>query len=554
MSSAFGLTKPFNLSPSAPMPVVTLSSGATRGFSFCQFVNKVGLYHLCMYTRKLLGPTVSAAIALIVVTNFCIVRILGNHGTMAGDLVSGVWPIALTSTIAVILVMSSLYHALQELVTELELRQQRANEEAQRDPLTSLANRRVFEERLQQAIVRYKRDGERFSVLMLDLDNFKRINDLLGHQAGDELLKMAAGRLQRLVRQTDTVARFGGDEFLILQSSVATTGTVRRLCTRISLQLGAIYKLTGREVRLPASVGAVVATDQLDEASDYIRAADMALYAAKAAGRNCYRFFTHELDAEARRRDELETDLRKALHTGSGVSVHFQPQLDVHGEVVGVESLLRWTHPNLGLIPASEAIAIAEDCGLISRVSELVFRQAARFARAHPRLSVAVNLSPLQFEREGSLCKDLLTLAIEEGVSPHQLELEITEQLFMRLDTGCEHQMEQLRNAGFRLSLDDFGTGYSSLSYLGRFKVDRLKLDRTFVAATAEENITLIRAAVTFAHSIGLEVVAEGIESPLHHSIAFEAGCDTVQGNYYARPMATDELDRFLAVQCRAAA
>lgn len=503
---------------------------------------------------KLLGPMVSAAVALIVVTNYCIVLILGNQGTIASDLVSAVWPIALPSTLAVILVMSSLYRALQEVVTELELSQQQASEEAHRDPLTDLANRRLFEERLQQAVARYERTGEPFSVLMLDLDNFKRVNDLLGHQAGDELLREVAARLQRLVRQTDTVARFGGDEFLILQTNVPTIGGVRRMCTRISRRLEKTYELAGRDVRLPASVGAVVATELLNEASDYIRAADMALYAAKAAGRNCVRFFTHELDAVARRRDQLETDLRQALQKGNDVSVHFQPQLDVHGEVTGVESLFRWTHPTLGPIPALEAIAIAEECGLIGRVSELVFRQAARFARSHPWLSVAVNLSPLQFVQGGSLCDELLKLANEENVSPDQLELEITEQLFMRLDTGCEEQMEQLRSAGFRLSLDDFGTGYSSMSYLGRFKIDRLKLDKSFVTAAAETNVTLIRAAVTFAHSLGLEVVAEGIETPFHHAVALEAGCNSLQGNFYAGPMAAADFDIFVANSSRAAA
>ena len=507
-----------------------------------------------MRSNKLLGPMVSAAVALMVVTNFCIVRILGTQGALGNHLVSAIWPIALPASLAVVLVMSSLYHALQELVGELESKQRKADEEAQHDPLTGLANRRLLEERIQQAIHRYERTGERFSVLMLDLDNFKRVNDLLGHQAGDELLKEAARRIQDLVRQTDTVARFGGDEFLILQSNVATTEAVHRLCKRISRHLQPAYKLAGREAGLAASTGAVVATEQLSHASDYVRAADMALYAAKAAGRNCYRFFTHELDLEARRRDQLETDLRKSLHECKDLAVHFQPQLDAHGDIVGVESLFRWNHPSLGAIPAAEAISIAEACDLISRVSEFVFRQAAQFARAHPRLSVAVNLSPLQFVREEGLCSGLLRLAAEEGVSPHQLELEVTEQLFMRLDTGCEQEIEKLRAAGFRISLDDFGTGYSSLSYLRRFKVDRLKLDRSFVTAAAEDNITLIRAAVTFAHSIGLEVVAEGIESPLHHRIAFEAGCDIVQGNYYSKSITAEQFDGFIALHPRAAA
>lgn len=499
------------------------------------------------YRWKLLSPMVSAAIVLIVVTNFLILHIAGRPAASASELVWLLLPMALPSSVAVILIMSSLYHALQEVMGELERGRLEAVQLAQHDPLTGLANKRLLQERVGQAIARFHRRGETFAVLMLDLDDFKRVNDLLGHQAGDDLLKEAAARLAGLVRETDTLARFGGDEFLILQTCVARPADVHRFCARITEKMQQLYRVGERDVRLPVTVGAVLATDRLDDAADYVRAADTALYAAKASGKNCFRFFSLEMDAMLQRRDRLETDLKVALETNAGLAVHFQPQLDAKGAVIGAEALFRWRHSELGEIPPPEAIGLAEDCRLIDVLGERVLREAARFAKAWPALSVAVNVSPAQFARSADLAGEFSRIVGEEGIRPSQIELEITERLLLREEEGCEEQIARLRQLGFGIALDDFGTGYSSLSYLRRFKVDRLKLDRSFALnAEINESVAIVRAAVGLAHSLGLEVVAEGIETKLQENVAFEAGCDAVQGNLYAPPMAADMFAEYL--------
>lgn len=490
---------------------------------------------------------VSAAIVLIAVTNFCIMRILGNGSESARDLASAIWPFALPSSVAVILIMSTLYHTLQDLMKELEFAQLATLELAQRDVLTGLANRQVFDQKVSEAIARYARSGEKFCLLMIDLDNFKRVNDLLGHHSGDIILKEAANRLSSLVREIDTVARFGGDEFLILQTNVKSLADAQRLCSRITRRLEDPYMLGEREISLPGTIGAAFASDDFECATDYARAADVALYVAKGSGKNCSHFFTRELDAQLQRRGELENDLRIALHDGEGLSVQFQPQLHSSGEVVGVEALFRWHHPRFGDIDALEAVSIAEDCGMIQKLGEYVIRKAAQVALRWPSLSVAVNISPAQFSRDEKIADRLRNIVVSEGVRPSQFELEITERLFMDEYTRCEKQMEQLRKFGFRLALDDFGTGYSSLSYLRRFKVDRLKLDRTFASnSKLQESIAILRAAVLLAHSLGLEVVAEGIETKLQEAIALEAGCDVLQGHRYAMPMTVDRLASYL--------
>ena len=507
------------------------------------------------YSRKLLPPMVSSAIALIAVTNYCIVHILATSKLTAAELFTTILPIAFPTSVAVILVMSALYHKLQEVLDELDRKQSDLLVKAQRDTLTGLANRDLFEEQLRQALVRYRRTGERFAVAMLDLDHFKRVNDLHGHQTGDELLKMAASRLQAQLRDGDTVARFGGDEFLVLQTGLSGLAGVRRLCRRISEKLREPYAIGSLQLQLPASIGVVVANRQLQSPSDFVRAADMALYDAKAQGRNCIRFFSEELDERLRRRDELETDLRSAVQSGSGIAVHFQPQISAGGTVTGVEALFRWNHPRLGEIPATEAVEIAEESDIIEDLGEFVFREAAKFARGHCDLSVAVNVSPAQFSRSENFATRMREMAEREGIETSQIEFEITERLFVTVGSGSDSQVQCLRDYGFRVALDDFGTGYSSLSYLRRFKVDRLKLDRSFAAtADAQENIALVRAAVSLAHLLNLEVIAEGIETELQESVALESGCDVLQGHRYGAPMTSDEFDKFMDERSRRAA
>lgn len=498
---------------------------------------------------------VSSAVALIAVTNFCIFRLLENPGSSTEELLSAIWPMAVPASVAVILVMSVLYHTLQEVLAELDQHRSELQAKAQRDPLTGAASREFFDERLDRALVRLRRTGEKFAVIMLDLDHFKRVNDLHGHQTGDRLLKKTAERLQLQVRAGDTVARFGGDEFLILQIGIAKPVEVRRLCDRICVELQQLYEIGSLQLRLPTSLGAVISNKHLKTAQDYVRAADLALYEAKRNGRNCVRFFSDDLDAQLRRRDLLEKDLRDALQTGAGISVHYQPQISAVGFLTGVEALFRWSHPHLGDIPASEAIEIAEESEMIELLGEFVFRQAARFARMHADLSVAVNLSPAQFSRSDNIARTMREMARKEGVEPSQIEFEITERLFMEIGSGSDSQIQSLRDCGFRIALDDFGTGYSSLSYLRRFKVDRLKLDRAFIAETDfEENFAVVRAAVSMAHLLGLEVVAEGVETRAQEAVALECGCDLLQGHLYGMPVPADQFDELMNKALRKAA
>lgn len=498
------------------------------------------------YTNKLLGPTVASAIALIVITNYCILRIVGTHGSTA-DMLRTILPMAVPTTIAVILVMSTLYHMLQDVLGELDKRQNHLLVEARRDPLTGAASRGQFNDELAEALDRYQSTGEKFAVIMLDLDHFKRVNDLHGHQVGDELLKQTAERLQSHVRKGDTVARFGGDEFLILQRKVVSTTEVRRVCERICSDLQATYDIDSLLLRLPTSAGAVIANRQIKRAEDYVRSADMALYEAKRNGRSCFRFFSDVLDQQLRRRDLLERDLRQALETATGVAVHFQPQLGGDGRIVGAEALFRWTHPQLGEVPAREVIEIAEESDLIDRLGEFVLREAAGLARNYPELSVAVNLSPAQFSRSANIAARMRELTLREGIETSQFEFEITERLFMEVGSGSDSQIQAMRAAGFRVALDDFGTGYSSLSYLRRFKVDRLKLDKSFFAdPSLRESIAIIRATVSLAHMLGLDVVAEGIETELQEAIALESGCDLLQGHRFGEPMAAEQFDQIM--------
>jgi diguanylate cyclase (GGDEF)-like protein len=497
---------------------------------------------------------VSAAVAIIAVTNYCIFQLLRAGGS-AEHVFATLWPMALPATLTVILVMPALYHTLIELFDELEQRRGELIDKAERDTLTGVASRELFSERLSQALARFQRTREKFAVIMLDLDHFKRVNDLHGHQSGDELLRQVADRLSGQLRATDTVARFGGDEFLILQTGVPKPSEVRRLCKRVCASLQIPYVIGALHLRISTSVGAVISSEQLASADEYVRAADVALYEAKRSGRARFRFFSEELDEQLRRRDRLERDLRRALQGGAGVAVHFQPQIGANQEVTGAEALFRWTHPELGDIPACEVIDIAEESDLITLLGDFVFRQAAGFARQFPELSVAVNLSPAQFSRSEDLATKLRDLARREGVAPSQFEFEITERLFMESGNGPHSQIESLRDLGFRVALDDFGTGYSSLSYLRRFKVDRLKLDKSFIAeADFDENIALIRAAVGLAHMLGLEGIAEGVETEAQESIALESGCDQLQGHRYGAPMPIEQFEAFIRAAMKDAA
>jgi diguanylate cyclase (GGDEF)-like protein len=498
------------------------------------------------YSRKVGPPIVSAAVATLVLTNFATVTIVRDDATSRLELFSTIWPIALTSAVAVVLVMSFLYRSLSDMVKELEKREAAAQHQALHDQLTGLANRALLEDRLSQALTRYRRSGEQVALLMLDLDRFKQVNDTLGHNAGDNLVAQVGERLRSLVRETDTVARIGGDEFAIVQISPKGEADIRRLCERIIAVIREPFVIGEREARVGVSIGAVFASKEVCEASELLRKADITMYRAKSAGRDCFRVFTEAMDADVQRRDQIESALRGELGSGDALQLFFQPLIGSRGKVIGLEGLLRWSHPVLGQISPLEVIPVAEECGFIDELGLLVFRQACHAARRWPELSVSVNVSPLQF-RNPAFATTLRRISHELGVDPRQMELEITEGLFIEHGALCSTAMEELRRDGFRIALDDFGTGLSSLSCLRRFSVDKIKLDRSFIdTAARDQSVAIIRAAVTLGHAMGLDVVAEGVSCREEEQIALEAGCDALQGFLYAPALPTEQIATYL--------
>ena len=352
------------------------------------------------YSRKVGPPIVSAAVATLVLTNFALVSIVKDNAAPERiELFGSVWPIALTSAVAVILVMSFLYRSLVDLVDELEAREATAQHQALHDQLTGLANRALLEDRLSQALTRYRRSGEQVALLMLDLDRFKQVNDTLGHNAGDKLVAEVGERLRSLVRETDTVARIGGDEFAIVQVSPKGEADVRRLCERIISVIRQPFVIGEREARVGVSIGAVFASKEVAEASELMRKADITMYRAKAAGRDCFRIFTEAMDADVQRRDQIESSLRTQLRDGDGLDLHFQPIIGSRGKVTALEGLVRWEHPTLGTIAPGELIPIAEECGVIDELGQQAFRNACKTARLWPSLSIAVNTGRRAFLR-----------------------------------------------------------------------------------------------------------------------------------------------------------
>lgn len=501
------------------------------------------------YSRKLAPPIVAAAVATVVVTNFATVIVVKGDAASGLHLFETIWPIVLTSAVATVLVMSLLYRNLLELVLELEEREATAQHQAVHDSLTGLANRALLEDRIENAITRMRRSKEKFAVVALDLDRFKLVNDSLGHAAGDLLVQQVGVRLRALLRETDTVARVGGDEFAIILSSVTSESDVCQLCEKIIASIGEPFYLREREARVGVSIGAIIAHAKSGGAAELIRKADITMYRAKAAGRNCYRVFSDDMDVAVQRRNQIEAKLRQALDSGHLLKLHYQPQLGRSGALIAVEGLLRWTDEELGELSPAEIIPVAEDSGLIHQLGDATFRSACRAATKCNDLLVAVNISPLQF-RDANLPSRLRDIAKLEGARFGQIEIEITESVLIEHAEVSEAVIKELRNIGFRIALDDFGTGYSSLSYLRRFPVDKVKLDRSFLqGGQPEETLRLVAAAVALGHALNLEVVAEGISTAEQEGIALRAGCDALQGFLYAPALPLASIASFKPLQ-----
>jgi diguanylate cyclase (GGDEF)-like protein len=423
---------------------------------------------------------------------------------------------------------------------------------AHHDWLTGLANRALFRERLNAALQDAPQENEapdqvRFAVLCVDLDRFKAINDTLGHAAGDSLLQLVAARLQTLVREGDTVARIGGDEFTLLQLGINDTGQATALAERLIHELGQPYRLAGREMQIGASVGIVLAPLHGRDLDTILSFGDVALYQAKSQGRGRFSLFAPEMNDLQRERAELEGELRRAVTEGA-LHVHFQPQFDFEtGRVVGAEALLRWKHPTRGPVPPSEFIPIAEEIGLITQLGGWVLATACREAAAWPDdIRVAVNVSPAQFHA-GGLVATVRAVLAESGLAPHRLELEITEGVLLRDSDLTRTALLDLKALGVRISLDDFGTGYSSLSYLRRMPLDKIKVDRSFVMALGHDPAAhaLVRSIIGLATVLGLETNAEGVETKGQANMLREEGCQEAQGFFFGHPV---PAERFLAV------
>ena len=454
-------------------------------------------------------------------------------------------------------------HFLQAVATILAMAidrkkvEERIEHQAYHDALTGLPNRLLLEDRLSVAVAHAHRSGEILAILLIDLDRFKVINDTLGHPAGDALLRAVGARFVRAVREGDTVARMGGDEFAVLLSELNSDEVALEIADRITSSLREPFQLDGRDLFVTASIGVAVYPHAGVDGRTLLQHADIALYRAKEHGRNTLRAFSPAMNSRAFERLSLESSLRQALERREFL-LHFQPQVDLNGgEIIGFEALIRWHRPEIGMVSPAEFIPLAEETGLILPIGEWVLRAACAqnvaWQRAgFPAMRIAVNLSARQFHRDDLV--DTVTRALREtGLSPQYLELELTESILMGKEAGILHMLRVLTDMGIQLSIDDFGTGYSSLAYLKRFPISKLKVDQIFVRnlTTDPNDAVITRTVVGMAHSLRLKALAEGVETEAQLACLRSLGCDEMQGYLFSRPLPADEATTLLAQKKR---
>jgi diguanylate cyclase (GGDEF)-like protein len=441
--------------------------------------------------------------------------------------------------------LARLATSFNEMVGKIVEREQRITQLAFNDVLTGLPNRTMFQQQLEQLFRGSEGSGSLFALHCLDLDQFKVINDTLGHPAGDALLVETAHRLRHAARG-HFVGRLGGDEFVVLQSVGEDRDSIDRLAREI---LGAITRsvmIDGNEIVSSTSIGIAIAPDDGRDSGMLLRNADLALYRAKEAGRGTYAFFEESLNQRAQERRQLESDLRVAVDRGE-FELHYQPLFDLeHNCICSFEALIRWNHPKRGLISPVDFIPVAEDTGLIVPIGAWVIREAcAQAARWPEQVRIAVNVSPVQFHR-GALHETILRALAASGLAPGRLEVEITESIFLEGSETTLRLLHALRALGVRVALDDFGTGYSSLSYLQSFPFDKLKIDRSFIhnLLTREGASAIVRAITELANALNIETTAEGVEETAQLMELRAHGCSSVQGFLFAEPMASSDVDR----------
>jgi len=433
--------------------------------------------------------------------------------------------------------------ATHEDITERRRVEDRITHLAHYDELTNLPNRILFQERLRQELA-LMADGEQLAVHFVDVDEFKGVNDTLGHLIGDELLKSIAASLSRCVAEHEFVARLGGDEFAIVQSKVTSTGCVTNLVTKVFDAIREPFDCMGHQILADASIGIVLVPQHGTTPDQILKRADLAMYAAKSAGRHTYRFFEPDMDAKVQERRQIEIDLRQAIVRGE-LEVHYQPCLSLRDDIItGCEALVRWRHPKRGMVSPAEFIPIAEETGLINEIGEWVLRTACKDAASWPsNIRVAVNISPVQIRNKTLPLRVMAALSVF-SLPASRLELEITEAVLIRDDEAALAILHQLREVGIRIALDDFGTGYSSLSYLQRFPFDKIKIDRSFVndIASPDGSSSIVQAVVDIAAARRMTTTAEGVETEEQRRLLRALGCTEMQGYLFSSAQSSDRI------------
>ncbi|ULJ75356.1 putative bifunctional diguanylate cyclase/phosphodiesterase [Rhizobium gallicum] len=439
------------------------------------------------------------------------------------------------------------YVATHEDVTESVRAEEQIKHMAGHDPLTGLPNRTLLREKLEKELA-LGNGGKRCALLCLDLDHFKRANDTLGHAVGDLLLKAVTDRLKTCLGEGDSIARLGGDEFVVFQEEVQTKERAAALAQRLVNAIGETFIVEGQPVQIGVSIGIAIVPDDGDTADGVLRNADTALYKAKTDGRGTYCFFEPAMDAGIQKRRKLEVDLRQAI-AGSQFEIYYQPQVNAGTEeVVGFEALLRWHHPERGLVSPAKFIPLAEETGLIVPLGEWVLRQACKDAASWPgHVRVAVNLSPVQF-RSPSLTHTVISALADSGLSAFQLELEITESVLLTDSKTALATLHHIKGLGVRIAMDDFGTGYSSLSYLRLFPFDKIKIDQSFIRELGDSKdcAAIVKAVVDLGSSLGITTTAEGVETTDQLDQVREHGCTEIQGYFFGKPLPFSHVEKLL--------
>jgi diguanylate cyclase (GGDEF)-like protein len=455
--------------------------------------------------------------------------------------------LVLTTALAFTLLI---FYRIRKIEHELSSSEDQARQLIGHDPLSGLANRLLFSMRLDQELARSSRDTAGLAVFFLDLDRFKDVNDTHGHQAGDELIQGVAKRLSALLRTSDTLSRFGGDEFAIIQTNVKSEVDAEKLGRRILESITEPFAIAGTQVSVGVSIGIALAPENGVEREILMQLADTALYQSKNDGRNRYSFFESQMNETLRLRKLVEDELRDAINNDA-LALHYQPQVSPDGKtVLGVEALIRWPHSTKGMISPVQFISIAEERGLIVLLGEWVLKRACMDGMAWPNVRVAVNVSPIQF-RHKDFVSNVKRILQETGFPPSRLEIELTEGVVVEDADAAEWAMMELKALGVQLALDDFGTGYSSLIYLRRFAFDKIKIDRSFLESmegTGESPI-IVHSIVHLGRALGLTVTAEGVETEEQHHLLQAVGCHELQGFLFSKPVPAPQITAMLQTE-----